>query len=86
MLDEIISLFTDILAENNARRRRQYAIGLGLLCLMAGLCLLLFVRSAGRLPIAYALILVGAATLAATAWYSGRQGNEKKASTSRQRE
>ncbi len=81
MLEEFVDLFVDLLGERNARRRRRYAFGIGLLSLAVGVVVLLLF--AGRTdtahrPIGYFFVLVGVITIAITYWLSRRARRTKQ--------
>ena len=73
MLDEFVHLFTDLITERNARRRRQYAYWLGALCVVVGL---LLVWVAGEedavLRLGVAMAAIGVITIFVTYWFSTR--------------
>ena len=84
MLEEFIDLFVDLLGERNARRRRRYAFGIGLLSLFVGVVVLWWF--AGRTdtahrPIGYFLVFVGVVTIAITYWFSRRARRTQQPTT-----
>ena len=73
MLDTLIDLYTDLIGERNPRRRRNYAVGLGVLCLAVGTVLLVAGRQeSGHRPIAMFLLVVGAVSIGLALWFSHR--------------
>ena len=81
MLEELVDLFVDLLGERNARRRRYYAFGIGLLSFAVGVVVLLLLSGrtdTAHRPIGYVLVLVGVITMMITYWLSRRARRGKQ--------